>query len=141
MTAHVADNREWSIAEAEELRRCLHRGRVGVIDGATVAIRRGKIVRARGAFSPTDLKPGEYGKRTVNYRGRTFPVWWFRTPNGHLGRLSMPEDVELGVVTQCHHVEEHADLTISVLPQPGNGNSILCGDWHGHIRHGVWEHV
>lgn len=140
-TLHVADDELWSTAEADELRRHLHKGKVGVVGGATVKVRRGKQVRRRGHFDPTDLKRGEYGKQLITYRGRTFAAWWFRTPTGDLGRLSMPDDVELGVVPVCHHVEEHADGTISVLPQPGNGNSILCGTWHGYVRRGVWERI
>lgn len=109
----------------------------------------------RNDDAPDRMQPGDFGKRTITYRGRTFDSWWYCAPNGLLGRLSMPEDVELGVVSGCHHVEEHADGLITVLPQPGNSNSILvegwplgsgmraAGEplksWHGYIRHGVWE--
>lgn len=108
--------------------------------------------------SVTQLEPGDYAKVPVTYRGRTFDAWWYMSPNG-IGpaRLSMPEDVELGVVSGCHHVEEHEDGEISVLPQPGNGNSIAVEgwphdagrrskdeplrSWHGYIRHGQWEEL
>ena len=105
-----------------------------------------------GEISYGNSEPGDYGKAGVTYRGRSFTAWWYRSPNGLYARLSMPEDVELGVVQGCHHVEEHEDGAISVLPQPGNSNSIFVqgwngkygdarGDisWHGYIRHGVWE--
>lgn len=62
--------------------------------------------------------------------------WSFVTPNGLYGGL-----------TPGHHVEEHEDGTISVLPRPGNSNSILVNGsgstdatrYHGYIRRGVWE--
>ncbi len=44
-----------------------------------------------------------------------------------------------------HHVEEHEDSCISVLPGAWGSNSILISNgtrnksWHGYIRHGIWE--
>src|ERR1700757_3353536 len=84
---------------------------------------------SRRVTSAVDLQPGEYAKLPVKMRYGTFDVWWVRTPNGLLGRLSMPEDVVAGRVAGCHHVEEHEDGTISVLPQPGNSNSIFVEGW------------
>lgn len=105
--------------------------------------------------APDQLSPGEYTKQPVTMPYGTFDVWWVCTPNGLLGRLSMPDDVAAGRVSGCHHVEEHDDGTISVLPQPGNSNSILVQgwpldgglraegeplkSWHGYIDHGVWR--
>lgn len=110
---------------------------------------------ARRDVEPHALAPGEFTKRLLKAYARTFDAWWFCTPNGLIGRLSMPEDVEHGRMTGCHHVEEHEDGLITVLPQPGNSNSILVQgwpvdagprapgeplkSWHGYIRHGVWE--
>jgi hypothetical protein len=109
----------------------------------------------RRDVAPDEMEPGDFGKRQVSYRGRTFDAWWYCAPIGLLGRLSMPEDVEEGRASRCHHVEEHDDGLITVLPQPGNSNSILVTgwsfdagprapgeplkSWHGYIRHGVWE--
>ncbi len=106
--------------------------------------------RRPGIIAPHELEPGDYVRRLVTVDDRTYPAWWVCTPNGLLGRLSMPEDTP-----NCHHVEEHEDGTISVLPQPGNSNSILVTgwpldggtraegeprkSWHGYIRRGVWE--
>lgn len=88
-----------------------------------------------------DMKPGDYGRMQINTGGGPFWAWWFCTPNGIFGRLSMSEDSP-----NHHHVEEHADGTITVLPQENNSNSILTkgandSEWHGYIRHGVWEAV
>ncbi len=44
-----------------------------------------------------------------------------------------------------HHVEEHEDGMISVVPGPWGSNSILVhngfgkNEWHGFIEHGVWR--
>lgn len=50
-----------------------------------------------------------------------------------------------GVGYMAHHtVREHEDGTISVLPNDGSSNSILCRKspdtefFHGYIRRGVW---
>src|SRR5437868_13733783 len=78
---------------------------------------------------PVALEPGEYGKFPVGIGKDSFEAWWYCTPNGLLGRLSMPEDVAAGRAPGAHHVEEHEDGEISVLPQPGNSNSILVEGW------------
>lgn len=83
----------------------------------------------RHDVAPDLLKPGDFTKRRIRYRDRSFDAWWYCSPNGLLGRLSMPEDVELGVVNVCHYVEEHDDGLITVIPQPGNSNSILVQGW------------
>lgn len=107
----------------------------------------------RNDVEPHLLEPGDFTKRKLGAYGQEgFDTWWYRSPNGLFGRLSMPEDVAAGTTTGAHHVEEHDDGLITVLPQPGNSNSILVegwngkyGDeramtsWHGYIRHGVWE--
>lgn len=112
--------------------------------------------RRNNVSPPFEFEPGDYGKRRLKAYGIEFDAWWVRTPNGLVGRLSMPEDVANREATNgAHHVEEHEDGTISVLPQPGNSNSILVEgwswdagaraegeplmSWHGYIRHGVWE--
>ena len=59
--------------------------------------------------------------------------WHGVTPNG------------LFVWLKNHHVEEHDDRTISVLPGPWGSNSILAGNgtgnktWHGYIDRGTWK--
>jgi hypothetical protein len=100
---------------------------------------------ADGKFHSEPVGPGDYGKSKIQVSGCSYDTWWFCTPNGIFGRLSMPEDVELGRVDSSHLVQEHADGTISViLTPPAVANSIKCWDgqgrvWHGYIRHGVWE--
>lgn len=101
------------------------------------------------------LEPGDFCKRKIEAYGQTFDAWWYCSPNGLIGRLSMPEDLAAGRTNGAHHVEEHDDGLITVLPQPGNSNSILVEgwtfdaglrapgeplkSWHGYVRHGVWE--
>ena len=70
-------------------------------------------------------RPGDYWKADDG--------WHVCTPNGLVGWL------------KNHHVEEHEDGTISVLPGPWGSNSILVSNgsgnrtWHGYVRRGVWE--
>ncbi len=71
-----------------------------------------------------DAANGSYG--TVEHDGK--PVWYVKTPNGHLGNVSN------------HEVTEHEDGTITVSP------SILVSDhtgelWHGFLEHGIWRSV
>ena len=60
-------------------------------------------------------------------------TWYCFTPNLLLAWL------------KNHHVEEHEDGTVSVLPGSWGSNSILCSNgtgnktWHGYIRRGVFE--
>lgn len=102
-----------------------------------------------------DYEPGDYSKRKVrlSYDGVMFDAWWFRTPNGILGRLKMPED--RGRIADddspCHIVEEHRDGAITVRPHPQNSNSILAKghtfdegvpiEWHGYIHNGKWVRI
>lgn len=62
---------------------------------------------------------GGYGKDPRDGR------WYARPPGMHLGSL------------ENHEVIEHSNGTISVRP------SIMISDgetqWHGYLRHGVWE--
>ncbi len=70
-------------------------------------------------------EPGDYWKDDDGWHGYT--------PNGLLMWI------------KNHHVEEHTDGTISVVPGPWGSNSILVSNgsgnksWHGYIRNGVWE--
>lgn len=93
------------------------------------------------------MEPGDYGRHMVRLspgistEGEPFWAWWVCTPNGLFGRLSMPEDSP-----HHHYVEEHDDGTVTIVPQEGNTNSILVKgangvEWHGWIRHGVWESI
>lgn len=105
------------------------------------------VGRRRYDTAPFHYEPGDYGL-SITRTGEDAPLgWWVRTPNGLFGRLTMPTDNP----SDHHEVEEHQDGTISVLPRPGNSNSILISggnwvedtwrpaSWHGYIRHGVWE--
>jgi hypothetical protein len=68
--------------------------------------------------------------------GEKFVRWMVRPPCGHHFLLAG------GAQEPPHHdVEEHEDGAISVVPQPGNSNSILCPHcgWHGYIYAGVWR--
>lgn len=105
--------------------------------------------RRSDSTAPDEYEPGDYGRRRITVGEQTYWTWWVRTPNGLLGRLSAPEDNP----ARHHEVEEHEDGTVSVIPRPGNSNSILIeggsyvGDtteyrresWHGYIEHGVWR--
>lgn len=67
---------------------------------------------------------GSYGR--VERDGS--PVWYVKTPNGHVGDVSR------------HEVVEHDDGTITVSP------SILVSSgarelWHGYLERGVWREV
>lgn len=87
-----------------------------------------------------DILPGDYWKY-VTAEGEdvitadspasgnlTGTVWGICVPGGNgIGTLRL------------HTVREHDDGTISVRPDDGSSNSILQGDWHGYIDHGVWE--
>lgn len=68
--------------------------------------------------------PGDYFKDQEGY-------WRGKAPNGLFFWL------------KNHHVEEHEDGTISVLPGSWGSNSILVSNnknsWHGYIDHGVWK--
>jgi hypothetical protein len=69
------------------------------------------------------------------------------SPNGLIGRLAT--QAEPDGKGRHHEVEEHEDGSISVIPRPNNSNSIMVHgydgermcEWHGFIRHGVWESV
>jgi len=60
-------------------------------------------------------EPGTYG---VDKDG----LWWCHPPKGGAGALDR------------HHVTEHADGTITVLP-----SIFLPGIWHGYLKQGVWQ--
>lgn len=110
--------------------------------------------RVAADVSPVDYEPGDYGERWASFTrvGGDMPMdrhqWWFRAPNGAIGRLKMPFDGK-----PHHEVEVHEDGTITVQPRPGNSNSILATaneaspmlvpgmptTWHGYIYHGVWR--
>lgn len=93
-----------------------------------------------------EMEPGDYGRHKVRTEAGSYWAWWLCTPNGLFGRLSMPEDGP-----KHHHVEEHIDGTITIVPQEDNTNSILVQgvgednfgiiEWHGYIRRGVWESI
>jgi streptogramin lyase len=70
----------------------------------------------------TVLDRGEYSKQADG-------TFWFRTPNGMMGRLN----------PKIHSIVEHPDNTISVSP------SILMTvpdgamSWHGYLEKGIWR--
>lgn len=86
-----------------------------------------------------DLKVGEYSKMPIAHDGESYTCWLVNVPTGHRIMIG-PEPVSGG-----WEVDEHEDGTISVVPKPGNSNSILVhpsggrDGWHGYIRRGVWE--
>jgi hypothetical protein len=86
------------------------------------------------------IEPGDYG-RMDRPSEQGLDSWWFCAPNGDIGRLSSEREPD--GKGKHHEVEEHEDGTISVVPKPNNSNSINIvgahGEWHGYIRHGVWE--
>lgn len=89
---------------------------------------------------PYELEPGEYVKWITTNVDETeeWDVWYVRAPAGgpfFLANVHTPDSNG-----RAHHVEEHEGGTISVLPQPGNSNSIMApGEvWHGYLRRGEW---
>lgn len=71
-----------------------------------------------------DAEPGDYFKDEAG-------EWRGMTPNG------------IRVWLKNHHVEEHADGTITVVGGSWGSNSILAQGgpktWHGFIERGVWR--
>lgn len=92
--------------------------------------------------------PGRSAEGYEDFFRSTDPVWWKLTAEDgevtwmirHPGPCHDPDGNGHGRLSPEHHVEEHEDGMISVMPQPGNSNSILCScGWHGFIDHGVWK--
>jgi hypothetical protein len=65
------------------------------------------------------LLSGEYG--------RWHGTWWAATPNGLLADLGN------------HEVTEHADGTISVLPEVNAHDSAAGHRWRGFLTRGSWR--
>jgi hypothetical protein len=94
-----------------------------------------------GEHFPPDLEHGDYW-RTAEPRyveiaeadasNLTHTAWGYYLEGFGVGHLAH------------HTVREHEDGTISVLPDDGSSNSILCRKradeefFHGYIRRGVW---
>ncbi len=95
--------------------------------------------RREDGTPPYELEPGDYTKWHVTNSAEDehWEMWCVRTPDGgpgfHLCNEHSPDKKG-----RFHHIEEHEDGTISVLPQPGNSNSIMApGEkWHGFLRRG-----
>ncbi len=89
--------------------------------------------RREDGTSPMEMEPGDYCKHHAINSAETeeWEMWYVRAPAGMVFYLDNG---------RWHHVEEHEDGTISVLPQEGNGNSILAPQdaWHGWLRRGEW---
>lgn len=81
----------------------------------------------QGAYKPWSTSDGMHG-------------WLVRPPG-------CPHPLPIGGNLSGHDVEEHADGTITVEPNPpvnpSNSNSILCPQcgWHGFVEHGFWRKV
>lgn len=76
-------------------------------------------------------QPGDYALVTGD--------WVVQAPDGSVFMLASESKPDSK--GRHHEVEVHGDGTISVLPQPGNSNSVMSpAGWHGYIRRGVWEH-
>lgn len=98
-------------------------------------------VRGRSAESYDDF-----------FKDDRVPKWWKRAVVDGEGSKTMwmikfPGPIDLlghGRLSDAHEVDEHEDGTISVVPKPGNSNSILHTipgreiQWHGYIDHGVF---
>ena len=95
---------------------------------------------------PSGLKPGDYwkildasgaDKLSTHPENLTKTCWHVAVPLGQ-----GDESYALGNLIN-HTVREHEDGRISVLPGDGSSNSILVrrgsAQWHGYIRHGVFE--
>lgn len=89
---------------------------------------------------PYELEPGDYvcWETTNAAETETWLTWYVCAPDRGIFYLCNEHQCDRN--GRFHQVEVHEDGSISVLPQPGNSNSILSpGGWHGYIRHGVWE--
>lgn len=97
--------------------------------------------RREDGTPPYELEPGDYTKMHTTNSAETesWEVWFVRTPDGSAS-FYLANEHDRDRNGRCHHVEEHEDGTISVLPQPGNSNSIMApGEkWHGFLRRGEW---
>ena len=64
--------------------------------------------------------------------------WCLCAPDG--SRFMLASEQNPDRAGHHHEVEVHDDGLISVLPRPGNSNSILSPrGWHGYIDHGEWR--
>lgn len=91
-------------------------------------------------IEPGEIQPGDYGRCQLPHE-EGLEQWWYMAPNGMIGRLA--SERQRDSKGHYHWVEEHEDGTISVVAHPENSNSIKISngteEWHGYIRHGVWE--
>lgn len=86
----------------------------------------------RVADSEYPTEPGQYSKHILSDDS---VVWICVVPTGRPAvRLGKPNKDG----SPHHHIEEHEDGTISIMPQPSNSNSILWNNWHGYIDKGHW---
>ncbi len=95
--------------------------------------------RREDGTAPYLFEPGDYSKHhMVNSAGDEWEQWFMRAPFGEPFYLASEHQPDRN--GRAHHVEEHEDGTISVLPQPENGNSIKTRgeEWHGWLRRGEW---
>ena len=94
------------------------------------------VEQAKGGPKPK-MEPISPRNREANlddfWEGET--AWAVKPPCGHRFEIGDP------AWSPHHDVEKHDDGAISVVPRPGNSNSILCPTcgWHGYIEHGVWR--
>lgn len=90
---------------------------------------------------PYKLEPGDYSKTHMTSSDETenWDMWFVRTPDGEVP-FYLANEHDRDRNGRAHHVEEHEDGTISVLPQPENSNSIQAPNkgWHGYLRRGEW---
>jgi hypothetical protein len=74
-------------------------------------------------------RPGDYGhhERTLEQvHNCADQLYW---------NVCAPDGSSCKLDPSVHVVEEHSDGTISVTP------SIVTKNWHGWLKHGVWESV
>jgi hypothetical protein len=89
-----------------------------------------------GTRLPDDTFPEEPGAYSKVFGGE----WVVSTPDGCIFHLASERRPDRN--GKHHEVEEHEDGSISVLPRPGNSNSILSPKgWHGYLERGVWRAV
>lgn len=95
--------------------------------------------RREDGVSPFELEPGDYCKRHMTDEVEEWEMWYVRTPDGE-APFYLANEHQRDRNGRAHVVEEHEDGTISVLPHPGNGNSIQAPNdgWHGWLRRGEW---
>lgn len=89
---------------------------------------------------PPKLQVGDFWRAKVQRGKEEIWEWWLAAPN-----KQKPGHYVIGRLSSAFDVQEHDDGAITVMPQPGNSNSILISNpqqgekFHGWIKKGYWS--